>query len=111
MTLFQIFCIVFVGVALLFSRMQGKSIFIRAFFLLMLGAVVLLVMYPGISIQVAHFFGIGRGVDFFIYISISFLLFGYFRIYYHLLKQEEKITLLVRHAAIQEALSMERSKD
>lgn len=107
MTLFQILSITLAAFFLLFSRWQRKSIFIRAVFLLIFAGVGLLLALPDISIAVAHFFGIGRGVDFFIYIFIAFLLLGYYRMYYHLLKQEEKITLLVRHMAIREAVETE----
>lgn len=58
---------------------------------------------PEITTQLANSFGIGRGSDFIIYISIIVIFYQLFRIYSHIEKIETNITKITRHVAINNA--------
>lgn len=63
-------------------------------------AVLVAVLFPKWMDFVADIVGVGRGVDFAVYMSVVVLFFLIYRIYTHLMRIEEKITKLVRENAI-----------
>ena len=80
MTLFQIFSIplLFVLVINQIKKIQGKNIIksIYEFRWLTIAAIaILIIAFPQISEQIATFFGISRGVDFVVYVSLIWLLY------------------------------------
>jgi len=62
-------------------------------------AVIVVALIPSFAAEIANFFGIGRGVDVLIYISILALFYLIFRVYVKLEKLEQEITQLVRKLA------------
>ncbi len=63
----------------------------------------LIVISPPITTKFAAYFGIGRGADFIIYISIALLFYLVFRIYVMIEDIRHEITALVRHLALQKS--------
>lgn len=66
-------------------------------------AVIIISLFPNITYFFAKAFGINRGVDLVIYISITALFYLMFRLYIKLDRVEKNITLLTRHDAIKNA--------
>ena len=58
------------------------------------------VWWPAVSDFVARKFGIGRGVDALVYISVVTLFYGLFRLYVKLEFVEHEVTSLVRKLAL-----------
>ncbi|MDD4290358.1 MAG: DUF2304 family protein [Patescibacteria group bacterium] len=58
---------------------------------------------PELTTRLANQFGIGRGSDFIIYISIIVIFYQLFRIYAHIEKIETNITKIIRKIAIDNA--------
>ncbi len=54
---------------------------------------------PDLATQLANQFGIGRGSDFIIYISIIVIFYQLFKIYSHIEKMEGNITKIVKEIA------------
>ncbi len=67
---------------------------------LVFGAIILFASYPELANTIAHYFGIGRGVDFVFYLSFLTLFFFAFNLYLGLRESHEQITLLTRAFAI-----------
>jgi len=67
-------------------------------------------LLPGLSTDIANFFGIGRGADFLFYISHIVLFFIAFLYYLHSKDIEQKWTKLIRHLAIKEAKAQQEKK-
>ncbi|NTV24295.1 MAG: DUF2304 family protein [Nanoarchaeota archaeon] len=64
------------------------------------GGLVFVVFFPQITSKVADIVGIGRGVDVFVYISISLLFYLIFRLYVKIEETEGEVTKLVRELAL-----------
>ena len=73
------------------------------FWLLIWVAVGIVFWKPEIATQLANSFGIGRGADFIIYLSIILIFYQLFKIFSHLEKIEENITKITRRIAIDNA--------
>lgn len=73
------------------------------FWLLIWIAVGIVFWRPELATQLANQFGIGRGADFIIYISIIVIYYQLFRIYSHIEKMETNITKITRKIAIDNA--------
>lgn len=58
------------------------------------------VCFPKWMDIVASFVGVGRGVDFAVYLSVVVLFFMIYRIYTHLMRIEDKMTKIVREETI-----------
>lgn len=65
-------------------------------------SVVVVVFYPQITDIPANFFGIERGVEFIVAMSILFLFYSTYRIYSKIEKVEQDITKLTRAIALRE---------
>ncbi len=61
------------------------------------------IILPEMSSRLAIFFGVGRGVDLMVYVSIIFIFYLLFRIFVRFEKQEREITKIVRKIALDEA--------
>jgi hypothetical protein len=72
-----------------------------AFWSLLWIGVVVVALIPSFATTIADFFGIGRGVDVMIYLSILTLFYLVFRIFVKLEKLEQEMTMLVRKLAIE----------
>ena len=62
--------------------------------------VIIISLFPDVTYFFAKAFGINRGVDLVIYVSITALFYLMFRLYIKLDRVEKSITLLTRHDAI-----------
>jgi hypothetical protein len=62
-------------------------------------AVIVIALIPSFATKIADLFGIGRGVDVMVYISILLLFYLVFRVYVKLEHIEHEITLLTRRTA------------
>jgi small membrane protein len=72
------------------------------------GGMVVFSLQPELSTRIANWFGIGRGADFLFYISHLLLFFIAFMYYLRFRELEARLTNLVRHIAIVEAMRDER---
>jgi len=63
-------------------------------------SIVAVVLFPEITKLPAQMLGIGRGIDFAIYVSIVFLIYSVYRIYSKIEKVEQDITKLTRDSAL-----------
>ena len=66
-----------------------------------LGAVA--IVWPRSTVLVARWFGIGRGADLLLYVSVLLMLVGFFYVYARFRRLDRQITLLVRRLAIENA--------
>ena len=73
-------------------------------------AVLIFAFVPGISTLLANLFGIGRGVDFLLYISVVVLFYLIFRLYVKTEKTEQEITRLVSHIALNGEIELRKKK-
>jgi hypothetical protein len=102
MNLFQIVFVIFCAVQAAFSLMrfartrQTTALLFLAAWIVAIG----LILYPGISTQVAHTVGIGRGVDFVTYSLLVAFLWAHYQQYLRYKRVENEVTLLVRELAI-----------
>jgi hypothetical protein len=61
------------------------------------------VLFPECTTRLAHFFGIGRGVDFLFYLAHLCCLYALLMFYRRIKELQRQVTLLVREKALQEA--------
>ncbi len=61
------------------------------------------ILFPQITVVVAHFLGIGRGADLVVYGGFLAMFAGFFLTYVKLRRIDKNITVLVRRMAIYEA--------
>lgn len=66
-----------------------------------LGAVA--IVWPRSTFLVARWLGIGRGADLLLYLSVLFMLVGFFYVYGRFRRLDRQITVLVRRLAIEDA--------
>lgn len=107
MTFLQILLILIIlSVATLSSRfLPGeKSLALKRMLALLFVAVaVVAILFPGIITHVAHFFGVGRGTDFLLYLFImTFLLFAA-AVIRAKARSDARVTNLARQVALLEA--------
>jgi small membrane protein len=76
--------------------------------LLVLAAVisVIFILWPGVTTKLARLFGVGRGTDFLLYISIMFFSYLVVHLFARIRKLERMMTELVRKDAIRSASSL-----
>ena len=101
---FVLTCVLAVGVWLTWRRFRQQVIRLPemcGWLALWVGAIVL-VWRPGTSTVIAHLFGIGRGVDFVLYIAVSFLLISVFQLHIAHERLERTLTKLIRHEALKD---------
>ncbi len=76
---------------------------IRSGLLLAYSAAIFFVWNPEVTIIMANFFGIGRGLDFVLVLFSVAIVNGMFFMVKHLSSQHQSITKLARHIAIHDA--------
>lgn len=64
-------------------------------------AVLIFSIWPALSTWISQYFGVERGVDLLIYLSIIMLFYLIFRMYASMENQQQQLTKLVRTFAIQ----------
>jgi hypothetical protein len=63
----------------------------------------LAIVWPRSTFLVARWLGIGRGSDLLLYLSVLFMLVGFFYVYGRFRRLDRQITVLVRRLAIEDA--------
>jgi len=100
----QIIAIIFAlfAISRVILRVRDKKLTINEFIFwcIIWAALILLAIFPWITVQLSGFLGFKRGLDLLIYISIAVLFYLVFRIYVKTEEQEQRITTLVRELAI-----------
>ena len=88
-----------------FLRFREKAITapLFIFWSLIWTVALLFVLSPPITSKLASFIGVGRGVDFIVYVSLVLLFYLVFRIYVMIEDLRHEITYLVRHIALQKS--------
>ncbi|MFC1729994.1 DUF2304 domain-containing protein [candidate division KSB1 bacterium] len=83
-------------------RFKGRQITLSEFLFWALVWIVVgvLIIIPDTTNALARLFGVGRGVDAIIYISIALLFYLVFRIYVKLENVEQEITKVVREVSL-----------
>ena len=71
------------------------------------------VLFPDTTNDIAHFVGVSKGANLFLYTAITFLFFLILKLYARLRRVEDKFTELVRNKSLEEAedLSAEDKKN
>lgn len=110
---FQILFLVFAGLAaiLLASRYRAQELSGTSaiFWLILWGMGTMIVIMPDVASQLANVFGIGRGSDLILYVTIIVLFFLLFKTQIKIEKLNIKLTKLIRHYALEdEANSTEK---
>ena len=104
--LIQIILSLFVLFALVnvMQRFKSKEISLGAllFWVIFWVAVVLVVWRPGLSTELAHFLGVGRGADLLFYLSIALIFYLIFRLTVKIEKMERNITKIVREVSFKD---------
>ena len=102
--LFQILFVLFACAALfaLFLRTKNGDLSKQSAILWFIFwfAVIGVVLWPESASLLAHTFGIGRGADFIIYVSLAVLFFLVFRLHIQLEKTNRQVTRVVREKAL-----------
>lgn len=103
---FQIlFLLFFAGVMLgIFQKYRASTLSLRGLFFwsLLWVAAAIIVLYPQIATIVANHFGIGRGSDFILYISIALMFVILFRLQVKIELMNRDVTKVVRREAMRE---------
>ena len=106
MSILQILVLIFSLFALsrVILRAQDKKLNLSEFIFWMLiwTSLIILAFFPSISTYFAGLFGIGRGVDIIVYISIGMLFYLIFRLYVKLEEIEQNLTVIVRKLTFME---------
>lgn len=114
LTPIQIILVIFIFFASsrVFLRLREKLISPQAaiFWILIWVAAFIGVILPTTTSRIAEFFGIGRGVDIIVYISLALLFYLVFRIYVMIEDVRHEITYLIREIAIQNSPAKRRVK-
>jgi len=82
---------------ILTRRSAVRRLFVVAFF----GTGLLFILYPDLTMRLAHMVGIGRGADLIFYLSILFLFFLCFHFYVRFHALEDRLTRVARAVALQ----------
>ncbi|PIT87877.1 MAG: DUF2304 domain-containing protein [Candidatus Magasanikbacteria bacterium CG10_big_fil_rev_8_21_14_0_10_40_10] len=90
-------------------KQDGLSIVSFIFWLVFWLAGIGLVLLPETSSYLAKIFGIGRGVDLIVYVSLALLFFMQFRLMAEKEKLKKEITLLTRQLALDKAFKTDSS--
>ena len=104
-SLIKIFSLLFalfaVSRAVLRAKDKKISFGEMLFWLAVWSGLLFVVYFPSLTNYLAILFGIGRGIDVIIYLSIAALFYLIFRLYVKLEENQKSITLLVREIAMQ----------
>lgn len=84
-----------------FRGMVRKRIAVMWLAIWTLGAVA--IIWPRSTVVVARSFGIGRGADLLLYVSVLLMLVGFFYVYARFRRLDRQITVLVRRLALDSA--------
>src|SRR3989344_5790089 len=112
LTSIQIVLLIFILFALsrVMLRLREKILSTPAafFWIIVWIAALVGILLPATTSKIAQFFGVGRGVDVIIYISLALLFYLVFRIYVMIEDLRHEITEIVRHIALQRTIKSSR---
>ena len=104
LTVIQIVLLIFIlfAISRVFMRMKEKILPTRtAFFWFLIWIAALIgILMPATTTRIASFFGVGRGVDVIVYISLALLFYLVFRIYVMIEDLRHQISFLIRQLAL-----------
>jgi small membrane protein len=104
MSIIQILILIFALFALsrAFLRFREKSLTVSEFIFwtFIWVAVIVVSIYPDLISEISSIVGIGRGVDFAVYISVIILFYLVYRIYVKLDEHDQKMNRLMRELII-----------
>src|SRR3989337_3810313 len=114
LTTIQIVLLVFIlfAISRVLLRIKEKVISTQVgffWFLIWLAAFVGVIL-PGTTTRLASYFGVGRGVDVIVYLSLALLFYLVFRIYVMIEDIRRAITFLIRHLALNSSISPVKSR-
>ena len=66
------------------------------------GGAAITISLPMVSVKLANWFGVGRGVDFIVYASVVLLYLLIFRLFVDHVRMERQLTLIVRREALRD---------
>lgn len=105
---FRYLLLISLGTFFIYVLLLPKHTMIRKFFVLcFVSAMLIFVLNPDWSTEIANYFGIVRGVDFLFYLSNLTLFFIAFVNYLKFKKMEIRFAKLVRRVAMDHAIEME----
>ena len=114
LTTIQILLLIFIlfAASRVLLRVKEKVISTQAgfFWLLVWLAAVIGVVLPGTTTRLASYFGVGRGVDVIVYLSLALLFYLVFRIYVMIEYIRREITFLIRQLALNSSISPVKSR-
>jgi hypothetical protein len=84
------------------NELSGKEVLMWLIF--WIGGMIVAIQ-PNITARFAKFFGVGRGADFVVYLSLALLFFIVFRLMVKIEKLNRDITLVVRKDALKNKLN------
>lgn len=106
LTTIQILLLAFIlfAISRVFLRVKEKVLSTQTgfFWIVIWLAALVGVILPGTTTQLASYFGVGRGVDVIVYISLALLFYLVFRIYVMIEDIRHEITFLIRQLALQQ---------
>ncbi|OGE03729.1 hypothetical protein A3B51_00630 [Candidatus Curtissbacteria bacterium RIFCSPLOWO2_01_FULL_41_18] len=112
LTSIQIVLLIFILFALsrVMLRLREKilSTQVAFFWIIVWIAALVGILLPATTSKLAQFFGVGRGVDVIVYISLTLLFYLVFRIYVMIEDLRHEITEIVRHIALQKTIKSPR---
>ena len=110
LTSIQIVLLIFILFALsrVILRLREKVLSTQTafFWILIWIAALIAILLPKTTTKLAEFFGVGRGVDVIVYISLALLFYLVFRIYVMIEDLRHEITEIVRHIALQKTFKL-----
>ena len=68
------------------------------------------IIQPGTTTKVAEIFGVGRGVDIIVYLSLTLIFYLVFRIYVMIEDLRHEITFIIRRIALRKTSAKKRFK-
>jgi len=104
-TVIQILLLIFIlfAISRVFLRFKERVITtpVALFWILIWGAALIGTLLPATTTRLASFFGVGRGVDVIVYISLALLFYLVFRVYVMIEDLRHQISFLIRQLALQ----------
>jgi hypothetical protein len=109
MTIIQIILTIGVVVLAIYMYLRFRSslfdvILIGLFF----AAGIFFVLFPDTTNDIAHFVGVSKGANLFLYTAIMFLFFLILKLYSRLRRVEQKFTEFVRNKSLEEAEELDK---
>lgn len=99
-------CLILIGIYM-YTRLRS-TLLDMILILLATGTGIFFVLFPDFTTQLAHWMGVGRGVDLLLYLGFLFLFFLIIKLYARIRKMEHNFTDVVRNNSIKDAENLEK---